>query len=193
MSCLYKMDIENAVTTIVEAMLPRFSGMVGLSLQLILEWTDYDKEGKGAITFRRRVDLLYLREHNYTKLFSREVPLRGTTLAIWRLATDHDSGWTYGVDKVIEDVHKEAREFFGEAMPTARHAFSAFYGPYYVHVIQYQLREGEEVYGGLYDVDLGMKLEYTVPAIPARPQMKDDAQAGKCDGFPDLIGGGRHG
>lgn len=107
---------ETAVRTIVEAMLPRWSGDLGLLVSLDVNFYRYDEEGDDKVGKRTMCDFLFIRQMNYTKVLYREWARFTDKTDQWKLIGDHDSCWPDSVSRAIQEVSKEADEICKEVL-----------------------------------------------------------------------------
>ena len=156
------MRIENAIRTLVEAMLPRFSGTLGLEVTLDLRWSRYSEDGEHDKNFRKEVRLLFMRESNYTKVFARVSDFGNRQKTDqWKLIGDHDSEWMSGVENLFRNLEREAWEWDREESPgqttgpSEHFGFSIFSEPTFREGVKYELLPGQDRYGGEYTVILG--------------------------------------
>lgn len=119
-----KMDVDRAITTLVDAMLPKFSPQdKGLLLELNASYFyDHDEELK---TCSKRVWMFFHRPSNYTKVFyltKDSLIVDGSKLDFspilwekygrlfadeWQLEAYHDSCWEGGVNRIVNNVENE--------------------------------------------------------------------------------------
>lgn len=117
-----KMDADEAINTIVEAMLPRFSPQnKGLLIELNATYV-YGKKDEND--YRKIINLFFHRPSNYTKVFylsqnciecfpnltfSSSLNQQYTKLFSdkWYLESNHDSCWRYGVRRILNKLEKE--------------------------------------------------------------------------------------
>jgi len=167
-----EMRVEDAIRTMVEAMLPRFSGTLGLEIVLDLAWEDYSQEdGK---RMRREVRFLFMRECNYTKVFTQvsDLSVKRTPrspMEEWTLVGDHDSEWSSGINSTLRNLQREAETLFGDIRPGTHFNFSIFTEPNF-KTVAYELIAGQERYGGKYMVAQGPKLN----RLEAAQMMKEN-------------------
>lgn len=110
-----KIDLERAITSIVELTLPRFSGpnkflWIPVSFQL----TTFKKNRMEEI--RASIHLVFQREHNYTKVFFSEdsqeyqfsyyLNEEEQDKANWVLQSDHDSCWSSDGLRCLSKVYQ---------------------------------------------------------------------------------------
>ncbi len=156
------MRMESAVRELVEVMLPRFSGNLGVEMTLDLSWSRYSHDGENDKSFRREVRLLFLRECNYTKVFSRVTDLGGPRqvpgeIDKWKLIGDHDSEWMSGVEQLFRNMEREVWDWDavqspGQTVGLSEHfGFSIFSRPRYLQV-EYELAKGQDRFGSECDV-----------------------------------------
>jgi len=131
---MHYMNQENVVTSIVESMLPLFSGpKLGLSMILDIRASYKDKDAS------RLLQLIFVRPSNYTKVFTRQFDWEDLHGDEFMLQSDHDSCWrSDGLDEIFKLVSECCNEVapdepFHEANP--RIGFLTFGGsPRYVRV-----------------------------------------------------------
>lgn len=148
-----QMRTTNAVETLVEAMLPRFSGKLGLKFTLDVRWSRYDKATEESVSFRRDVTLLFMRECNYTKVFAQVAEFRSRDeCAEWKGIGDHDSEWMSGVEMLLRNLEREAYDALGNQGVSTNVFFSLFDRPSYC-TVEYELLPGQEMRSlGMYNV-----------------------------------------
>lgn len=120
-----KIDVDEAINTIVEAMLPRFSPQnKGLLIELNATYF-YGK--KNEDNYLKIINLFFHRPSNYTRVFyltqNRIEGFPDLTFSPilnqqhaklfsdkWYLESDHDSCWRYGVGRILDKLEKEVVE-----------------------------------------------------------------------------------
>lgn len=126
---LIQIDADSTISTIVEAMLPRFSdSTLGLLIGVDLSWYDYGygKDGntkeRDETYLRSNVWFLFVRPSNYTKVYVYEERFTedGTTgnpkyeELVWEQSCDHDSCWRTDGMRYLNEVYNQAYDFFKE-------------------------------------------------------------------------------
>lgn len=161
------MRVENAIETMVEAMLPRFSGDLGLELTLDLSCRFYVEEEDESKEFRREVKLLFVRQFNYTRVFARVTDMCKPRKLMsqteeWKAIADHDSAWVSGISSLLFSLVKEKEAWLDSTLPTEKrkqeyypldYSFSIFSKPQY-HKVEAELLPGQDKFGGMYSVTL---------------------------------------
>ena len=172
------MRMEGAIYQLVEAMIPRFSGELGLEIALDLTWKRYSPDGEDDKGFRKEVRLLFMRECNYTKVFARVDDFgknRPELTDKWKLIGDHDSEWMSGVEHLLRNLECDADKWDDQESPGHKNDLSEYFGfsiftkPNF-RAVKYSLLPGQDKYGGEYLVSLGASLN----RLQAAQMMKED-------------------
>lgn len=153
--------IDKAITVMVEAMLPRWSGKLGLEIAIDLNWTVYSNGEEDDDRINKTIHFLFLREKNYTMVFARvlDVGDRIKEIDEWKLVGDHDSGWDSGLETLIRGVVLGLSNQFKDKNPSKHAGFSIFNPPCY-RTVEYSLINGQDRFTGMYDVMLGKKMSH---------------------------------
>lgn len=106
---MWQLKVDHAVSAVVEAMLPRFSGNRGVLVTLDLRVSDYSEDDDNFEC--ETAHLLFVRPNNYTKVMC----ALGTQLyevkpEDWKMTSDHDSGWTSDGFRMLDKVYWDLRE-----------------------------------------------------------------------------------
>jgi len=87
---MFDIKLSSAIATLVEGMLPRFSGEKALVIRLGV--TVYDPEMRGDDRQIRETQMVFERKQAHTKVFVADRKDRQEPL-VWMLESDHDSCW----------------------------------------------------------------------------------------------------
>ena len=115
----FKMEAADAVATLVEAALPRFSGEKKL-LYVLLE-VEVTKEERSELGSCRFVHFLFRRLGNYTTVMmavTDDIRLRKEEIKNWKVTSHHDSCWRG--DGVLSPLFQLHIEMCKEVDQTAR-------------------------------------------------------------------------
>lgn len=95
-------DIENIITSTVEALLPKFSDPEK-GLMIRLEFSIISHNEDDVFYSTRILELIFQRPSNYTRVFSRVLDVKKNVLKDWRNTSNHDSCWrSEGLKDVFE-------------------------------------------------------------------------------------------
>ena len=119
---------EFTLSTVVEAMLPRFSDRtLGLLMGIQLDASDYGFSKSGntrerkELSIRRYVWFLFNRPSNYTKVYLWFSPANAKGLdinpkynpnVVWKLICDHDSCWKNAIGSALQSMYYPMMELF---------------------------------------------------------------------------------
>jgi len=122
---MHAWNFETTVRTIVEAMLPRWSGDLGLHFVIEISGAIYantdDEEDKDV---RAKTEFVILRPMHYTRVLVKQwfdpkeiIPFFNRTAEgkkmRFNLASDHDSCWPDGIDRSVKEAQQKIVETLG--------------------------------------------------------------------------------
>lgn len=156
------MHLKETLRTVVEAMLPRWSGKLGLTFGINVKYSYYGDSDDSEETKSTTLIFLILRVMNYTKVFVSEEACTGMPTEM-KLVADHDSCWSDGLSHAVLKVHGQFYDYFInkgiEMKQISQHTgFDIFKRPRYIPVEYFDLIEGDR-FNGVYKIKTGRMIE----------------------------------